>query len=214
MTIWQDFLLNERKVIHKWTHYFPIYERHFSPWVNKAVTFMEIGVSQGGSLSMWQRYLGPHATIIGIDIDPSCAKHETPGIHVRIGDQSDTVFLDQVIDEFGVPDIVLDDGSHQMNDMITTFQHVYPKMLKNTVYMVEDLHTAYWDEYCSENPLDNFLALSKAYVDVLNIEESRGKVRPDPILAGTFGISFYPSAVVYERVPHKMFSVATGYGGP
>jgi len=26
MSLWQDFLTNDGKIIHKWVHYFPIYE--------------------------------------------------------------------------------------------------------------------------------------------------------------------------------------------
>jgi hypothetical protein len=48
MNLWQDFLTNDDKLIHKWTHYFPIYEQHLSEWRNKTITFLEIGVSRGG----------------------------------------------------------------------------------------------------------------------------------------------------------------------
>ena len=115
MNLWQDFLLNQDKRIHKWVHYFPIYERHFSSWRNKSLTFLEIGVAGGGSLQMWQRFFGPLARIIGIDINPKCVEHSAPGIFVRIGDQSDPKFLKEIIEEFGVPDIILDDGSHKMH---------------------------------------------------------------------------------------------------
>ncbi len=72
MNLWQDFLTNDQKIIRKWVHYFPIYERHFSSWRNKSTTFIEIGVSHGGSLQMWQRFFGPLSKIIGIDINPQC----------------------------------------------------------------------------------------------------------------------------------------------
>jgi hypothetical protein len=29
MNLWQDFLTHDGKLMHKWPHYFPIYERHF-----------------------------------------------------------------------------------------------------------------------------------------------------------------------------------------
>ena len=111
MNLWEDFLNNKDSRITKWAHYFPIYERHFSWMRNKTLTFLEIGVDKGGSLRMWQRYFGPFARIIGIDINPECnSLNGTPGIHIRIGDQSDEKFLQEVIDEFGVPDMILDDG--------------------------------------------------------------------------------------------------------
>jgi hypothetical protein len=60
---------------------------------------------------MWKRYFGPHATIIGIDINPKCKAYEEDQIAIRIGEQQDVTFLNSVLDEFGAPDIVLDDGS-------------------------------------------------------------------------------------------------------
>lgn len=212
MDIWQDFKINRGKVIYKWTHYFPIYEKHFAPWRNKTVTLIEIGVFHGGSLQMWQRYFGPMATIVGIDINPECLRHQDEGIHVRIGDQSDTGFLQSVLDEFGVPDIVIDDGSHRMEHIRESFLFLYPKISKNGVYLVEDLHTAYWEEYSGgmERP-DTFINLSKRFIDNLNADHSRGRRAPDFITRNTFGISFYDSVVVFDRgtIPLKA-PVASG----
>ena len=56
-----EFLTNRGRPVHKWVHYFPIYERHFAPFVNRPTTLIEIGVSKGGSLQLWERYLGPFA---------------------------------------------------------------------------------------------------------------------------------------------------------
>ena len=89
MNLWSDFLTNNGRIIHKWKHYFPIYERHFREFVYKPVTFLEIGVWRGGSLQMWKRYFGPHARIIGIDIDPECKKFEEDQVEVYIGQQQD-----------------------------------------------------------------------------------------------------------------------------
>jgi hypothetical protein len=200
MSLWEDFQTNRGKVIHKWVHYFPIYERHFSWYRGKSLTFLEIGVATGGSLGLWQRFFGPLAKIVGIDIGESCKKHEAPGIFVRIGDQGDERFLQSLIDEFGVPDIVLDDGSHRMEDISRSFNFLYPRMPKNAVYMVEDLHTAYWEEFGGgvSNP-GSFINLSKGFVDRLNADHSRGQVAADFITRQTFGISFYDSVVALEK---------------
>jgi hypothetical protein len=200
MNLWQDFLTNDGKIIHKWVHYFPIYERHFEWYKNKSLTFLEIGVFKGGSLQMWQRYFGPFAKIVGIDIDEKCKDHEQPGIFIRTGDQSDERFLQSVIDEFGVPDIVLDDGSHQMNHINATFQFLYPQLPKNGIYMVEDLHTAYWEEYGGGLQKENsFVNQAKKFIDSLNADHSRGTVPVDFITRGTFSISFYDSIIAFEK---------------
>jgi cephalosporin hydroxylase len=200
MNLWQDFQTNDGRVIHKWVHYFPIYERHFAWYRNKSLTFLEIGVARGGSLPMWQRYFGPLAKIVGIDIEEKCKAYEAPGIFIRIGDQSDENFLQSVIEEFGIPDVVLDDGSHRMEHVAKSFQFLYPKMPKNAVYMVEDMHTAYWEEFGGGlNVPGTFINMAKGFIDQLNADHSRGQVTPDHLTRSTFGISFYDSVVVLEK---------------
>jgi cephalosporin hydroxylase len=200
MDLWQDFLTNQGKAIHKWGHYFPIYERHFAPWRGRTLTFLEIGVAKGGSLAMWRRYFGPLAQIVGIDIDKRCKAHEADGVAVRIGDQSDRGFLASVIDEFGVPDVVLDDGSHQMDHIAASFEFLYPRMDKNGVFLIEDLHAAYWPKFGGGlHEPGNFFNVAKGLVDKLNADHALGAVTPDGFTRDTFSIAFYDSVVVFEK---------------
>jgi hypothetical protein len=200
MTLWADFLNNNKRLIHKWKHYFPIYERHFSQFVYKPVTFVEIGCGAGGSLQMWKQYFGPHARIVGVDINPDCKRFAEDQIEIHIGPQQDPDFLQSTIDQVGTPDIVVDDGSHVMSHIVSTFNFLYPKMLKNGVYLVEDLHTAYWEEY--EGGLGkqtSFIEICKALIDQLNADHSRGALAPTEFTQSTMGIHFYDSVVVFER---------------
>lgn len=200
MTLFGEFLDNTDQQIYKWTHYFPIYERHFSAWKNRSLMFLEIGVYRGGSLQMWQKYFGPYATVVGIDIDPRCKRFERPGTHIRIGDQGDSGFLQSIVDEFGCPDVVLDDGSHKMRHVNASFDFLYPLLPKNGLYMVEDMHTAYWKEYGGGvDDESTFLNRCKGFTDQLNAAHSRGTVRETEITQNTLGISFYDSIVVLER---------------
>jgi hypothetical protein len=200
MSLYGQYLNNKGPSVYKWHHYFPVYERHFSHWKNRALTFWEIGVLSGGSLAMWQQYFGPYARIIGIDIDPACKSHEKQGISVRIGNQSDPVFLDAVVREFGVPDIVLDDGSHRMSDLWATFQHLYPLMGKNGIYAIEDLHTCYWPEYGGglHHP-DSMIEKAKSLIDELNADHARGAVKPDQFTKSTYSLCFYDSLLMIEK---------------
>lgn len=133
--------------MHKWLHYFPIYEEHLGPFRGTACTLLEIGVSHGGSLQMWRDYLGRRSRIVGIDIQPRVAALSEDGVDVRVGSQSDPEFLASLVAEFGTFDLVIDDGSHAPADQIATIEHLWPHMVVGGRYIVEDLHTNYWPHY-------------------------------------------------------------------
>jgi SAM-dependent methyltransferase len=200
MSLWHDFLTNEQRPIHKWKHYFPIYERHFARFRNTDVVFIEIGCGEGGSLQMWKRYLGPYARIVGIDINPACSTYAEDQIDIRIGHQADANFLSDVLTEFGAPDIVLDDGSHNMRDLAATFDALYPALSRTGVYFVEDLHTAYWDEYEGGlNRQGSFLESAKRLIDELNADHTRGALAPTDFTRSTHSMHFYDSVLVFEK---------------
>lgn len=135
------------RLVDKWLHYLPVYEKHFGPYRDTDLKFLEIGVFKGGSLEMWRKYFGPNSKICGIDIDPACADYETPGTTVRIGSQADPEFLRTVVDELGAPDIILDDGSHVAAHQDASFRTLFPLLKDGGLYVIEDLHTAYWPQW-------------------------------------------------------------------
>jgi len=200
MALYEYFMNNSGKMIHKWTHYFPAYERHFERFVNRPVLMFEIGVFRGGSSEMWKNYFGPYSQIVGIDINPDCKEFQSDQVEIRIGDQSDEAFMTSLVAEFGQPDIVLDDGSHNMIDLTSTFGFLYPLTSPNGVYFVEDLHTCYWPEYGGglQNP-DSFIELTKSLIDELNADHSRGKLPPTQFTRTTTGIHIYDSCIAFER---------------
>src|SRR5436305_1799894 len=90
------FNKNTDRVIHKWHHYFEVYDRHFSKYRDKEIVLLEIGTFHGGSLQMWKSYFGDKAKIYGMDINPNCKEVEEENIKVYIGSQSDRKFLQKV----------------------------------------------------------------------------------------------------------------------
>ncbi len=199
--LYQDFLNNTGKIANKWVHYFPIYERFFRPFVNKSVFMLEIGVDFGGSLSLWEKYFGPFATIVGIDIEASCAQHESGQCKVRIGSQSDAKFLSSIIKEFGRPDIVLDDGSHRSEDISASFEFLYPLLNNNGVYLIEDAHACYWKEYGGGLKKEgSFVEKAKDLVDFLNGYHVREKDMVTEFTQSTFSLSFFDSVIVFEKM--------------
>jgi len=200
MSLWGEFLTNDRRAIHKWKHYFPVYERHFARYRDRPATVLEIGCGRGGSLQLWKRYFGPHARIVGIDIHEDCRQYQEDQISVCIGSQDDGAFLASVVQEFGAPDIVIDDGSHMMPHVVATFGHLFPKVAADGIYLVEDLHTAYWDEYGGGlGRPGTFIELCKRLLDELNADWSRGQLPPTEFTRTTLSMHFYDSMAVFER---------------
>lgn len=138
---------NDGRLMHKWLHYFPIYEQYLRPYRGRAVTMLEIGVSHGGSLEMWRHHLGRRSAIVGIDIEPRVVELAATGIEVLVGDQSDPAFLATLTARHPTFDIVLDDGSHLPEHQIASIIHLWPHLADGGVYIVEDLHSNYWAAY-------------------------------------------------------------------
>ena len=200
MELWSDFLTNQGRMIHKWAHYFPIYQRHFERFKGRPFVMWEIGCGDGGSLAMWQRFFGPFVQVIGIDIRPECRQFESHNIHVRIGDQSDERFLSEILNEFDAPSIVIDDGSHVMDHVNATFSFLYEKVQQDGVYAVEDLHTAYWPEYGGGLRAEgSFIERCKSLIDEINGQWTPDKVALTNFTRTTISMSFYDSIVVFEK---------------
>jgi hypothetical protein len=199
MTLFSDFLAHNHRRSHKWYHYFPIYERHFERFRNQHITLFEIGIGEGGSLQQWKRYLGPFARIVGIDVEPMCKQIEEEQIHVRVGSQDDVEFLARVVAEFGNPDIVIDDGGHVQQHVNATFGFLYPLVAKNGVYLVEDLHAAYWDDHGGGLRHEgSFIERAKGYVDEMHAEYTMGALSRTTLGDRTTSIHFYDSVIVME----------------
>jgi cephalosporin hydroxylase len=205
MSLWAEFLTHKGRPINKWRHYFPAYESHFGRYVNRPMKFLEIGVAAGGSLQMWKRYFGPHAMIVGIDTNPACAAVQEDQIAVRVGSQADPEFLNAVVNEFGTFDVVLDDGSHMMEHIAASFAFLYPRTAHDGIYMVEDLHTSYMEDYDGGlRRAGTFIEFCKDMIDELNGDWVKGGWRdpndpPSEFTRSTQSMHFYDSMVVFER---------------
>jgi cephalosporin hydroxylase len=196
------FLNNSSKRLHKWQHYFDIYERHLSRFRGKNLVMLEIGVFGGGSLDMWRAYLGPEAKIIGIDINPECKQYDSDGIEIFIGSQDDSTLIDKILKKYPNISIVLDDGSHVMQHMSASFELLYDHLDQNGVYIVEDTHTCYWPEYQGGLRQENsFIENVKNKIDELNAVHTRSAVAVSKFTKSTDSICIYDSIVVFEKRP-------------
>jgi demethylmacrocin O-methyltransferase len=165
----------------KWGHHWypPRYHHYFEPYRDLAVKVLEIGVGgynatdKGGeSLRMWKHYFR-RGLVYGLDIfaKPGIAESR---LHVMQGDQGDEQFLDSLAREFGPFDIVIDDGSHVSNHVISSFTALFPHVRPGGMYVVEDLQTSYWPRFggnADPSAGGTSMAFIKNLVDGLNHQE-------------------------------------------
>ena len=138
------FFSHEGRVMQKWVHYLDLYDTYLAPYRSKPVKMLEIGVNRGGSLQLWRRYFGAEASIYGVDVNPECTELADAPTQIRIGSQADPAFLRSVISEMGSPDIIIDDGSHAAKHQQISFETLFPLLAPDGIYVIEDMHTAYW----------------------------------------------------------------------
>lgn len=201
-TVRDLFYNHNGRLVHKWDHYFEIYEKYFSAYKDKKVAILEIGISHGGSLQLWKNYFGNQLMIYAIDINPQCKQFEEENVKVFIGSQSDPGFLDEVCRQLPDLDIVIDDGGHSMPQQITSFEHLYMKLKEGGLYIVEDTHTSYWHEFHGglKNP-KSFIEYSKNMIDSLydSYVHEKKRLRIDELTKHIYSIAFYDSIVVFEK---------------
>lgn len=197
-----DFFENyEHRLIHKWMHYFEIYDRHFSKFRNKPISLIEFGVWQGGSLQMWKNYFGTQALIYGVDIDPRCTSLGEENITIIMGNQEDRASLRDIKKSLPKFDIIIDDGGHTMMQQIITFEEMYEHLKDGGVYLCEDLHTSYWGGFGGgyRNP-NSFIEYSKRLIDQLNAWYSQeAGFTVDEFTRNAFSLHYYDSIMVIEK---------------
>ncbi len=160
--------------------YLQHYQKHFRPYKFKNIKLLEIGVGGyehhdygGHSLRMWKSYFW-HGKIHALDIYDKSALQENR-IKIFKGSQVDLKFLDKTITEIGDLDIIIDDGSHINEHVITTFKHLFPKLKSGGIYVIEDTQTSYWkdkggDSDNMNNP-ETMMSFFKSLTDGLNHKE-------------------------------------------
>ena len=199
------FQRHDGPLIHKWHHYFEIYDRHFSRFRGEPITVVEFGVSQGGSLRMWKEYFGEKVQLIGVDINPDCKRFEAPGVRIVIGDQQDRAFLREFTKTLSSPiDVFIDDGGHTMEQQIRTYEEVFGFVSPYGVYLIEDLHTSYWKKWGGGyRRKRTFIEYSKNFIDSINAwhSEQTDKLSVSDFTKSVHSLHYYDSILVIEKRP-------------
>src|SRR5215831_17564369 len=121
------------------------YDRLFAPMRLLPIRFLELGVHQGTSMAIWEKYF-PLATVVGVDIQPKPPSFPTADrFHFVQGAQDDVAVLDLALANAGGPfDIILDDCSHLGCHAARSFAHLFKKgLVPGGIYIIEDICAAF-----------------------------------------------------------------------
>lgn len=188
----------------KWYPYFHAYEKHLNKFKQKDCNLLEIGVKGGGSLELWHHYIGSKCNLYGVDIEPTTLdiKYDFD-VDLTIGDQEDLKFWDSYTKNKDTFDIIIDDGGHTMKQQENTLMALFPKLNYGGVYIIEDTHTSYWQEFQGGlNKKGTFVELMKSLADTLHIrhiKQGKPTFNTENIFHGLSSVTFYDSMVVLEK---------------
>ena len=214
MSFGKLFQRHKGKVSDKWEHFLSIYEMELgaAASLGDPLRVLEIGVQNGGSLEVWEKFLPPGSSIVGIDVNPNCRQLAFEGnIEFHVLDAADPNALEQLLGERRF-DIIVDDGSHLQSDIVSTFRALYSRLEYGGKYFIEDVHTSYWASYGGGylKP-DSAIEYFKGLVDALNVDHFEGAVRLSGYATSEFldfnsktaRLAFYDSMVVVEKYARK-----------
>tara|TARA_R110001592_G_scaffold271671_2_gene538228 strand:+ start:726 stop:1289 length:564 start_codon:yes stop_codon:yes gene_type:complete len=163
------------------THsYIPEYERLLSPYRNKDINFLEIGVAYGESLEMWYEYFSNNSKIYGID-------NQTQEIAPYLNDKRFDIFITDQTSPLLTPyyenvkfDIIIDDGSHMFNHQKESFHLLKHHMNKGGTYIIEDVNSL-------DQRKEEFLHLKGVSWDceIIDLREEKGR-HDDVLIAYKF----------------------------
>ena len=124
---------------------------------------------------------------VGIELNEEPLKNfSQTNTKIFYGSQTDIPFLNSIISKIGKVDVIIDDGGHTNNQLLTSFNYLFEYGLKpNGLYVMEDLGTSYWYKWSgglnNDNSIINFL---KQKVDGINYrfwKGNRNDFTPKPI---------------------------------
>ena len=180
----------------KWKKYFSVYEKLFEIYRNKEITFVEIGILDGGSLEIWKKYFGTKSRIIGIDNNPQCKKFENKDYEIYIGSQSDPLFWNNFYKKIGNVDVILDDGGHKNIDQIITINSSLPHINNDGKIVIEDTHASYIKKHYRNPSIFSSMKFFNLIVDLINRRSPEADNTKANIYTNkVYSVNFYESIV-------------------
>ena len=132
-----------KKTENKGHGYSKFYKQKLEKIKNKKINILEIGSYAGASAAAFVKYL-PESNIFCFDINISNFEYKSEKIHVfglDINNQENTIkILNKIANQFKIKefDIIIDDGSHNLSDILIALNFFFQYLKKKGLYIIED----------------------------------------------------------------------------
>lgn len=135
----QDVVYSDKGTKHS---YISFYERLFKRKRangNEKLKILEIGVRTGASIILWAKYFGEKSKIYGIEHKMKMKEELIlDNTFIEVANAYDKNIL-EFLEEKGPFDIIMDDGSHVVEDMVFVVKEYLPYLKKDGIMVIEDL---------------------------------------------------------------------------
>ena len=137
-----------------------------------AKNVLEVGIACGGSIKLWHDYF-TNATVYGLDIRHSSQVWDELKTLSRVKLLTSINAYDADTFPFSEKkfDIIIDDGSHKMEDMISFIKLYSECIADGGILIIEDIPSIYWIDVLKQNVPD----VLKPYVKVYNLIDTKNR---------------------------------------
>ena len=139
-----------KKTENKGHGYSKFYKQKLEKLQNHKINILEIGSYAGASAAAFVKYL-PRSNIFCFDVNISNFQYKSKKIHVfgiDIKNQKKIIkTLNKITDQFKIKefDIIIDDGSHNLSDMLIALKFFFNHLRNKGLYVIEDFkHPNYY----------------------------------------------------------------------
>ena len=123
--------------------YSSFYTKHFNNLKNEQINILEIGSFSGASAAAFSKYF-PNAKIFCFDINISKFKYKSEQIYVFGLNANNELHAKKILDKifnkhnFKNFDLIIDDGSHNLSDLLMSLNLFFKLLKKGGTYVMED----------------------------------------------------------------------------
>jgi hypothetical protein len=152
--------------------YLETYENLFKEKRFTSTAIMEIGISEGGSIKLWNDYF-INARIIGIDImKMRNSIEDIKNIYPRINLLLETDAYNMDVNFFNNKfDIIIEDGDHVLSNQIKFLKNYLPILDDNGIMIIEDIQKIQDIDILKLETPEEY----KKYIEVYDLRGNKGR---------------------------------------